>query len=128
MCSADGMPGAEQVRMLAPATDDFFVLKPTLSGFHETPLHLLLKSGGVETVIIAGFAADICVFFTAADAYMREYQVIVPADCIAAESARDLQHSLRAMPRLFKAQTTSGARLRLPKPREPRKRAAARKR
>jgi nicotinamidase-related amidase len=113
MCGADGMPGAEQVRLLAPASEDFFVLKPTLSGFHETALHLLLKSGGVDTVILAGFAADICVFFTAADAHMRDYHVIVPADCVAAESARDLQHSLRAMRRLFKARTPSGARLRL---------------
>jgi nicotinamidase-related amidase len=113
MCGEDGMPGAEQVRMLAPADDDFFVLKPTLSGFHETPLHLLLKSGGVETVIICGFAADICVFFTAADAHMRGYRVVVPADCMASEAPRDHRHSVRAMSRLFKARTPSGARLRL---------------
>ena len=113
LCGAAGMPGAEQVRLLAPAPEDFFVLKPTLSGFHETPLHLLLKSGGVRTVILTGFAADICVFFTAADAYMREYGVIVPEDCIAAESARDLRHSLRAMTRLFKARTTPSRALRL---------------
>jgi nicotinamidase-related amidase len=113
MCGADGMPGATQVRLLTPEADDFFVLKPTLSGFHETPLHLLLKSGGVETVIIAGFAADICVFFTAADAHMRDYHVVVAADCVAAESTKDCQHSLRAMSRLFKARTPSGARLRL---------------
>jgi nicotinamidase-related amidase len=112
-CGAADMPGAEQVRLLTPAPEDFFVLKPTLSGFHETPLHLLLKSGGVRTVILAGFAADICVFFTAADAHMREYEVIVPADCTAAESARDHRQSMRAMTRLFNARTTSGARLRL---------------
>jgi nicotinamidase-related amidase len=113
LCGASGMPGAEQVSLLAPASDDFFVLKPTLSGFHETPLHLLLKSGGVRSVILCGFAADICVFFTAADAYMREYTVLVPADCTAAESPRDLRHSLQAMTRLFKARTTSASRLRL---------------
>jgi nicotinamidase-related amidase len=114
-CGAKDMPGAEQVRLLTPAPDDFFILKPTLSGFHETPLHLLLRSGGVRTVILAGFAADICVFFTAADAHMREYEVIVPADCTASESARDMRQSLRAMVRLFHARTTPGMRLRLPR-------------
>jgi nicotinamidase-related amidase len=66
-------------------------------------------------VILAGFAADICVFFTAADAHMREYEVIVPADCTASESARDMRQSLRAMVRLFHARTTRGTRLRLPR-------------
>jgi nicotinamidase-related amidase len=113
ICGASRMPGRDIVRLLMPEDGDFFVLKPTLSGFHETPLHLLLRSGNVETVALAGFAADICIFFTAADAHMREYRVIVPRDCVAAEKDRDRLWVLRTMERLFDAKTTVSTRLRL---------------
>jgi nicotinamidase-related amidase len=117
MCGAPRMPGAPMVELLAPAEEDFFVLKPTLSGFHETALQLLLKSGGVREVILMGFAADICVFFTAADAHMRDYRVIVPSDCVAAETEHGRRYSLEAMARLFRAKTTVSTRLRLRLPR-----------
>jgi nicotinamidase-related amidase len=35
-----------------------------------------------ETLILAGFAGNICVLFTANDAYMRNFKLIVPSDCI----------------------------------------------
>jgi nicotinamidase-related amidase len=115
MCGAADMPGAPIVNLLPPAPEDFFVLKPTLSGFHETPLQLLLKSGGVQTVVIAGFAADICILFTAADAHMRDYQVIVPSDCVASEDSRECRRVLGNMRRLFGATTPSQAQFRLPR-------------
>jgi nicotinamidase-related amidase len=115
MCGADDMPGASIVNLLAPGPEDFFVLKPTLSGFHETALHMLLRSGDVRTLVLAGFAADICVFFTAADAHMREYRVIVPGDCVASEDDAERRRALKSMRRLFRATTTPLARLRLPR-------------
>src|SRR5690349_23883775 len=51
-CSRPGRPGAPIAKLLEPAERDFFVLKPHLSGFHETPLDTLLQSGEVQTVII----------------------------------------------------------------------------
>lgn len=70
-----------------PRPDDFFVLKPKHSGFHAPPLEVLLEFLDIKTLILTGFAADICVLYTANDAYMREYQWIVPSDCVASESA-----------------------------------------
>jgi len=60
ICSEPGRPGATIARMLKPAPEDYFVLKPMLSGFHETPLHMLLQSGGVRSLVLTGFAADNC--------------------------------------------------------------------
>jgi nicotinamidase-related amidase len=117
MCSAADMPGAPIVDLLEPGPDDFFVLKPTLSGFHETPLHMLLKSGQTQTVVLVGFAADICVFFTAADAHMRDYRVIVPGDCVASEVDGERRRVLRSMRRLFQADTSTTPRLKLPRAR-----------
>jgi nicotinamidase-related amidase len=114
LCGAKGMPGAPIVELLAPGPGDFFVLKPTLSGFHETPLQMLLKSGGISTVALAGFAADICVFFTAADAHMREYRIMVPEDCVASEVDAERRRVLKSMRRLFRARTEPVARMRLP--------------
>ena len=60
------------------------MLKPQRSGFYETPLAVLLASMDVSDVIVTGFTTDICVLFTAHDAYMRGMSVRVPSDCTAA--------------------------------------------
>ena len=61
-------------RLLAPADDDYFVLKPKHSGFHATPLALLLEHLGTRTLVLTGFTAERCVLFTANDAYMRDFR------------------------------------------------------
>ena len=48
------------------------MVKPKHSGFYSTTLDLLLKHLGAEVLILAGFTADICILFTAHDAYMRD--------------------------------------------------------
>jgi nicotinamidase-related amidase len=53
--------------------------------------------------VLTGFAGDICVLFTANDAYMRGFDVIVPADCVASEREEDNAHALRHMARILKA-------------------------
>jgi nicotinamidase-related amidase len=73
--------GKPIAQILLPEDDDYFVLKPKHSGFYATPLELLLRYLKVDRVIITGIAGDNCVLFTAADAYMREFEVAVPADC-----------------------------------------------
>ena len=100
-------PGVPVVELLVPAADDYYVLKPMHSGFYCTSLDVLLEQVGVHTVIITGMAAEICVLFTANDAYMRGFRVVVPADCVAAERAEDNAHALRQMERLLKADTTT---------------------
>ncbi|HET7909520.1 MAG TPA: isochorismatase family cysteine hydrolase [Nitrospira sp.] len=73
--------GKRIAQILLPEEDDYFVLKPKHSGFYATPLELLLRYLHVQRVIVTGIAGDTCVLFTAADAYMRELDVAVPADC-----------------------------------------------
>jgi nicotinamidase-related amidase len=62
------------------------VLKPKHSGFYATTLDVLLEYLKVDTLILTGIAANICVLFTANDAYMRDYQLFVPADCVASNA------------------------------------------
>ena len=89
--------------MLCPADSDYFVLKPKHSGFYATTLDVLLEYLGVETLILTGIATNICVLFTANDAYMRDYKLFVPSDCVAANTIEDTQYSLRQMKTILKA-------------------------
>lgn len=79
--------GRWMVERLAPAEDDYFIIKPQFSGFYATNLPVLLPKLGVSRLILTGLAADICVLFTAADAHMRDYALWVPEDCVVAGSA-----------------------------------------
>ena len=112
-CSKPGRPGAPIAGMLKPTPRDFFVLKPHISGFHETPLDTLLQAGEVETLIVAGFAADNCVFFTAAEAHMRDYNLVVPSDCCASERDTERRHALAKMRKFLEANTASSPNLRM---------------
>jgi nicotinamidase-related amidase len=114
-CCRPEKPGAPIVSLLKPRKTDYVILKATLSGFYDTALDTMLRLGEVRTVILTGFAADNCVLFTAADAYMREYKVIVPRDCVGAKTSEARTHALRAMRELFGANTAPSSRIRLTK-------------
>ena len=101
-CLKDGK-GKQFVELLLPADDDYFVLKPKNSGFYSTTLDLLLAHLGARNLILTGIAGNNCVFFTANDAYMRDYKVFVPGDCIVSNSEKENQHALKQMESVLKA-------------------------
>ena len=82
---------------LGPRPDDFFVIKPALSGFYATSLPVLLPKLGVSRLVLTGVAADICVLFTAADAHMRDYDLWVPADAVGSEGDERTRWALDIM-------------------------------
>jgi nicotinamidase-related amidase len=102
-CTAECAAGAPVARVLRPGENDYFVLKPRHSGFYASALDVLLQSLGAKKLIITGFAADICVLFTANDAYMRGYEIIIPADCIASETTSAKQTACHQMKRFLRA-------------------------
>ena len=100
-CMQDDAPGRNVTRQLQPNDGDYFVLKPMHSSFYCTPLELMLRHLGVTRLVLCGFATDLCVLFTAHDAHMRRFELVVPADCTAANSpeiaARALAHLREAL-------------------------------
>jgi nicotinamidase-related amidase len=102
-CTSKYSRGAQISRRLRPRSSDYFVLKPKHSGFFATTLDILLKYLEIDTLIITGIAANICVLFTANDAYMRDYQLHVPSDCVASESTENTRHSLQQIKTILKA-------------------------
>jgi nicotinamidase-related amidase len=99
----DGVRGQPLAELLRPEEDDYFVLKPKHSAFFATTMDTLLRYLGTRSLVITGIATDICVLFSANDAYMRDYQLWVPADCVAANCEEDHQHALGFIQRVLKA-------------------------
>jgi nicotinamidase-related amidase len=102
-CLHDPGLGQPIVRLLEPDEDDYFVLKPKHSAFYATPLDLLLAYLKVNTLIITGIAGDICILFTASDAFMRDYHLFVPSDCVASLNSAENMRSLEQMHRILDA-------------------------
>jgi nicotinamidase-related amidase len=87
-----------------PNEEDFFLIKPKHSAFYGTALNTLLHQLHVDTLVLTGIAGNICVLFTANDAYMREYQLIIPRDCIASVDDQDHTYALTMMENVLKAE------------------------
>lgn len=110
-CLEDGVRGRPVVEQLVPDETDYFVLKPKHSGFYNTTLDLLLDYLQTRTVILTGMATDVCVLFTAADAYMRDLEVIVPSDCTAALTPAVHRAALAQMKSVLQARVVASASL-----------------
>ncbi|MDL5051990.1 isochorismatase family cysteine hydrolase [Oscillatoria laete-virens NRMC-F 0139] len=106
--------GKTIARSLKPSTYDYFVLKPKHSGFFESTLHTLLQHLGAKDLIITGFTADICVLFTANDAFLHGYRVHVPANCTVASTPAFTHQILNLMQNGLKADLTPSTALRIP--------------
>ncbi|HEX4460952.1 MAG TPA: isochorismatase family cysteine hydrolase [Polyangia bacterium] len=111
-CLHDDVRGRFLAEQLAPQKDDYFVLKPMHSGFYGTSLELLLEHLGVDTVVLAGIAGNNCVLFTANDAYMRGYRLIVPSDTVVSNTPRQNRAGLAQMRAILKATTPPAASVR----------------
>jgi nicotinamidase-related amidase len=97
---------------LRPTARDYFVLKPKHSGFYDTTLDTLLAALRIRRVVLTGIAGNICVLFTANDAYMRELRIFAPADCIVSNTAADNDHALRQIASVLKGDVTPSHQLR----------------
>jgi len=102
-CLEDGVRGQQLAEILRPEGEDYFVLKPKHSGFFSTTLDVLLKYLHVKTLILTGLTGDICVLFTANDAYMRDYHLFIPGDCVASQDETKNGEMLEHMSRVLKA-------------------------
>ena len=110
-CIEDDVPGRPLAELLRPDDDDYFVLKPKHSGFFSSTLDTLLEYLQAKKLILTGFAGNICVLFTANDAYMRDFALLVPADCVASNSEEENRHALDQMHRVLKADITPSTEL-----------------
>lgn len=110
-CLQDDVLGRSMVELVTPDEEDYFVLKPKHSGFYSTTLDTLLAYLQASTLIIVGIAGNSCVLFTASDAFMRDYHLFVPSDCVASIDPADNEYALRQMREVLKADITPSTEL-----------------
>jgi nicotinamidase-related amidase len=104
-CLHDGVRGQPVAELVLPSDDDYFVLKPMHSGFFGTSLDLLLRHLEARTLVLTGIAANNCVLFTANDAYMRGYRLVVPSDAVISNSHAETDAALAQLRTIVKAST-----------------------
>lgn len=103
--------GRPIVSLLQPTEEDYFVLKPAHSGFFSTALEVLLRYLETETLIITGIATNMCVQFTANDAYFRNYRICIPRDCVAANTAKANDAALEQMAETLKVMIVNSSEM-----------------
>ena len=89
-----GTPGAEVIPELKLCDKDYVVPKRRYSGFFQTDLDILLKELGVNTVIMTGLHAHMCVRHTSADAYMLGYDVVVAKEATDSFTEEDYTYGI----------------------------------
>jgi nicotinamidase-related amidase len=74
----------ELVEPVLPGDGHSFVIKARHSAFYETPLEYLLDQMGVDRLLLAGQVTEQCILYSALDAYVRHFRVVIPTDAVAA--------------------------------------------
>lgn len=74
---------ARLVEPIVPDDDALFVVKARHSIFYETPLEYLLRSEGMERLVLVGQVTEQCILYSALDAHIRHIPVVVPRDAVA---------------------------------------------
>ena len=79
----EGLPGCEIIPELLDAERDWVVdTKKRYDCFVGTDLDFVLRTHGINTVLITGVNTNSCVLATATSANVRDYAVFVVEDCI----------------------------------------------
>ncbi|WP_245833217.1 isochorismatase family cysteine hydrolase [Oceanobacillus timonensis] len=87
----------EIIDKIKPDNKDYFLIKPQHSAFFQVPLHALLTDMKRTHLILAGIAGDICILFTAKDAYMYKFSLSIPNNSIASEGIDNNNYALYLM-------------------------------
>jgi nicotinamidase-related amidase len=110
-CVSRSSKGRRISQRLKPTQRDYFVLKPKHSGFYDTTLDTLLDALRIRRVILTGIAGNICVLFTANDAYMRDLRIFAPADCIVSNTPALNDYALKQINTVLKGNLADSTRL-----------------
>ncbi|MGZ8429398.1 MAG: cysteine hydrolase family protein, partial [Candidatus Deferrimicrobiaceae bacterium] len=96
-----GTKGAAVACEIAPEPGDVVVEKKTYSGFFRTTLPTVLRRHGIRSVSLSGCVTNICILYTAADAAMRGYDVIVNESLVAGLDEKSHRFALDQMEKVL---------------------------
>jgi nicotinamidase-related amidase len=87
----------ELVEPIAPRTAVPFLPKGRHSIFYQTALEHLLRINDIERVVLTGQVTEQCILYSALDAYLRGFEIVVPPDAVAHIHEDLAQAALRMM-------------------------------
>ena len=94
-------------------SNEVVIRKVRYDAFYGTHLDHFLRIWDVDTLVICGTVANICVHYTAASAALRWYEVVIPRDATSALDPFDLEASLRQTSFLFAGKITQSENVRV---------------
>jgi nicotinamidase-related amidase len=109
----EGSWGHRIIEEIAPREGETVIRKVRYDAFYGTHLDHFLRLWGVESLVICGTVANICVHYTAASAALRWFDVVIPRDATSALYPFDLESSLRQTAFLFAGRITETAGVKL---------------
>jgi nicotinamidase-related amidase len=95
------------VEPIAPTPGSLIVTKVRHSVFYASPLEYLLRRREVQQIVLTGQVAEQCIFYSALDAYVRHYDVVVARDAVAHIDAELGRAALTMMQRNMRAKIRS---------------------
>ncbi len=80
--ATSGTEGSEIVPELDPSEEDYTLEKSKYSAFYDTELDSLLERLDIDKLVMTGVLTHICIQHTAADAFYRDYDIVIPVGCV----------------------------------------------
>ncbi|OBG75620.1 isochorismatase [Mycobacterium sp. E2462] len=97
------------VKPILPADECRVMTKVRHSAFYATALAYLLNRLETKRVILTGQVTEQCILYTALDAYVRHFSVVIPTDAVAGIDPELADAALKMMERNMSAELTTAA-------------------